>query len=559
MLSCASQPADLIDPWGTVGAIRSVLMVGRTIQATARLLFDVMPLVEADTRIQVYFTVDESTQFGDQVPRFLDAHGAKLIPWNHVVSGAFDCDVTITASANENLHRLPGKKIVMAHGAGYHKYRAEEVGAESAVAGLSPHQLLVDGEVHPHAVILAGVEQRDRLRTDCPEAESRAVVAGDVCAQRLHASLPHRDRYRRALSVGPDERLVVLTSTWRHGALLNQCPKLPESLLERLPAGGYKVAFVLHPNGWDRHGRPQVHGWLRRARRAGLIMIPPHEGWRAALVAADCVIGDQGSVGFYAADIDRPLLYGTFRETEIPPESPAAQLAAAAPFLDAEADLAEQIETAIRSHHPGRYRDITTPALDPDVNAADALRDIIYRLMNLEATEPTEVAPVSLPQPVVTPPSAWLVDIIEGTDGPWLERYPVTTARFQRTSPGQARLLVCDAAEPDGQLPFAAPVHVWTEDQMSSTEARQWTRDRLDSFPGTQVALAAVRPNGFLIRARGTESFVVAGDDAGVTPTAIGAALCHRLRSGHRIGAVAWTESGRRHRIVPTPLTVAQD
>src|SRR5699024_5294065 len=101
--------------------------------------------------------------------------------------------------------------------------------------------------------------------------------------------------------------------------------------------------------------------------------------------------------------------------------------------------------------------------------------------------------------------------------------------------------------------------HVWTEDRMTDTEAQRWTRDRLDSFPGTEVALVAVRPTGFVVRARGTESFVVAGDDAGATPTAIGAALCHRLRTGHRIGTVAWTESNRRHRIVPTPLTATQD
>ncbi|MGH8882854.1 MAG: hypothetical protein ACRD0P_36860, partial [Stackebrandtia sp.] len=337
--------------------IRSVLFVGRTMQATARLYYDVLPLVAEDSRVRTYFTFDDSSEFGDGVPRFLDREQVKLIPWHIATDPArFDCDLTVSASANANLKDLPGRKLVMAHGAGSHKYRAKSDGAESAVSGLSPAQLLVAGEVLPSVIVLSGSDQLERLEHSCRAAVDRAVITGDVCAERMRASLPHRDRYRQYLGLHPGQRLLVLSSTWGPDSLLRQIPDLADRLLSELPADDYRVAFILHPNSWDRHGRPDVHGFLATARRAGLAIVPPEEGWRATVVASDAVIGDHGSVGFYAADVGRPLLLAAFSDTEVPGDSPAAALSQAVPRLDPESPLAEQIDTAVAGHDPDRYR-----------------------------------------------------------------------------------------------------------------------------------------------------------------------------------------------------------
>src|SRR5256885_1063441 len=63
-----------------------------------------------------------------------------------------------------------------------------------------------------------GVWARDRWREGgargCPPALDVAVVAGDICHDRLIASGPARNSYRRAFGVRPDQRLVLFTSTW---------------------------------------------------------------------------------------------------------------------------------------------------------------------------------------------------------------------------------------------------------------------------------------------------------------------------------------------------------
>jgi hypothetical protein len=86
------------------------------------------------------------------------------------------------------------------------------------------------------------------------------------------------------------------------------------TLLGALPSDEYRVALVLHPNVWSWYGEFQIESlWLDRARDAGLLLLPPDNGWKAALISADLVIGDQGSVTLYAAALDKPVRYSSVK------------------------------------------------------------------------------------------------------------------------------------------------------------------------------------------------------------------------------------------------------
>ncbi|WP_324617248.1 hypothetical protein [Streptomyces bicolor] len=133
------------------------------------------------------------------------------------------------------------------------------------------------------------------------------MLAGDPCWDRMLAARPYRERYRRALGVGRGQRLIVLNSTWNPESLFGDgggddvLPSLLPRLTSEFPADEYRLAAVLHPNIWLGHGPGQLRAWLDRARRAGLALIDPLDGWRQALIASDAVIGDHGSVTYYAA------------------------------------------------------------------------------------------------------------------------------------------------------------------------------------------------------------------------------------------------------------------
>ena len=174
-----------------------------------------------------------------------------------------------------------------------------------------------------------------------------------------------------------------------------------------LPLDEYRIAGVLHPNIWHGHGPWQVRSWLRACERSGLILLPPREGWRAALIASDLVIGDHGSVTFYGAALDRPLLLGAFPHDAVAPDSPVAELGRTADRLDTRVPLRPQIDQAIADHVPGRHRAVTSKVTSDPGRSAALLRSELYRLMNLpEPDAPPVVArvpePGNLADPTVT-------------------------------------------------------------------------------------------------------------------------------------------------------------
>ncbi|MBZ4320341.1 hypothetical protein JNW98_13365 [Streptomyces sp. SCA2-4] len=252
--------------------------------------------------------------------------------------------------------------------------------------------MLHQGRPLATATVLSHPEQLRRLRAACPEAAPTAVLAGDPCYDRILEALPQRDRFRRAFGVTPGQRLVILNSTWAPRALFgdereggdgDRLPWLLSKLTSELPADEYRTVAVLHPNIWYGHGPGQVRAWLERARRAGLTLADPLEDWRQALIAADCVIGDHGSVTYYAAAIGRPVLLASFPEADLDPDSPVAALGRTAPHLRASDDLRHRIAEVIESHDPGAYAVLGELTSSTPGRSAALLRNVLYRIMDL--------------------------------------------------------------------------------------------------------------------------------------------------------------------------------
>ncbi|PSJ26959.1 hypothetical protein B7P34_20095 [Streptosporangium nondiastaticum] len=266
--------------------------------------------------------------------------------------------------------------------------------------------MLHDGRPLAAATVLSHPEQLGRLRAACPEAAGTAVLAGDPCYDRILAALPHRDRFRRALGVAAGQRLVVVNSTWSPGSLFGDddsegdlLPSLLPRLAAELPADEYRTAAVLHPNIWHGHGPGQIRAWLDRARHAGLALVDPLEDWRQALIAADCVIGDHGSVTYYAAAIGRPVLLGAFPGGALDPDSPVAALGRAAPRLRPYDDLRAQVDRAVDRHDPGSFRAQAEHVSSAPGRSAALLRRAFYGLIGIPepAGRPALLDPLRLP------------------------------------------------------------------------------------------------------------------------------------------------------------------
>lgn len=394
-------PVDIDAPhWVTRSGCRNVVVAAHTVTSLTRLL-DVVGLIETDPKMQLVFAVPPAT-FNFGVHEHLSAVGAMVIPWQQATKMRFDLGLAADCSGLDELH---APLVVMAHGAGFGKrapavHGAGPVTVTPPVYGLDAQRLIRDGRVLASALVLSHDKQLDVLRHQCPEAEPVAVVAGDPCFDRLVASLPLRDRYRETLDVSPTQELVVVSSTWGRNGLFGQCHDLLPKLMTELPRDRFRIAALLHPAVWSAHGRRQVKAWLRECLNAGLTLVEPEEDWRAAIIAADHVVGDQGSVTAYAAGIGQPILHLAPPVSALPTEGSAQEyvMLNATPLQPAQ-PLLDQIRAAktLNRHH------VAGLLTSEPGQAAIKLRRVMYRLLKLPQPGRHRHAE---PVPVTTPPAS---------------------------------------------------------------------------------------------------------------------------------------------------------
>jgi hypothetical protein len=378
--------------WVTRGRCRQVLAVVHTVTSGQRLL-EAVELVESDPRVQVTFSQAPDT-FSAGVADFLRSTRGVVLSWEQATRERFDLAL---AASYGSLHLLHAPLLLMPHGAGYGK--SVSVGDEPMVYGLDSQRLMHNGVVLPAAVVLSHEDQREVLRRQCPQALDVAVVAGDPCYDRMVASLPRRDAYREALGVTPGQRLLVVTSTWGLDSLFARFEDFLPRLLEELAAHDYRVAAMLHPAGWFAHGVRQVEAWLAECRDAGLIVVQPEVDWRAAVVAADQVVADHGSIGVYAASIGTPVVLAEPPVSAVLSDGSAQELLQrVAPRLTFDRPLLAQFDDAARGA-PALGELMRERLTSRPGGSAAELRGAMYRLLDLE--EPgRHRAPTPVPAPV---------------------------------------------------------------------------------------------------------------------------------------------------------------
>ncbi|MFF7160077.1 hypothetical protein ACFZBP_01530 [Streptomyces sp. NPDC008086] len=399
------------------------------------------------------------------------------------------------------------------------------------------------GDLVADALVLSHPEQYERLRAVCPRAAHTAVLAGDPCWDRMLAARPYRERFRRALGVGKGQRLVVLSSTWNPESLFGDgggddvLPSLLPRLTSEFPADEYRLAAVLHPNVWHGHGPGQIRAWTDRARRAGLTLIDPLEGWRQALIAADVVIGDHGSVTYYAAALGTPVLLGAAPLAGLAPDAPVHAFVRTAPRLDPERPLRPQIDTLLDHHRP-------TPEPAEFVSSAPGesatlLRRLFYDLIGIaEPDGPARLEPLPLPP---YEPATHTVPLSVLTRLPGSGEVAVTRYAGPHPAPydttGDAHTAVREDTREVDRLALADVVFRYgsAEDPRFVSPA-DWTAEILERHPQCALAAYVTGPGTCVVRTRaGALLELTAGPGADVDPAVYASALYAWLGAGNSL------------------------
>ncbi|MEV3893458.1 hypothetical protein [Streptomyces anulatus] len=560
--------------WATRVRCRRVLFVVHNVTSATRLL-DVLPLFHDDLGVQLLATCTGSSAFRSGVADLLADTGLPVLPWEQAL--ATPLDLAISASFGGELGAIQGPLIILSHGIGYtkrlaapstehrapsteHRAPSTEFGWDAAalprsapppVFGLAPDWLLADGVPLADALVLSHPEQFERLAAACPEALPTAVLAGDPCFDRMLAARPYRDRFRRALGVGRGQRLVLLNSTWSPRSLLGDgngeeagggddaLPALLPRLASELPADEYRVAAVLHPNIWHGHGPGQIRAWLDRAGRAGLALIDPLEDWRQALLAADVVIGDHGSVTYYAAALGTPVLLGAAPLDSLDPDAPIADFIRTAPGLDARAPLRGQVDALIESHipQPGPMR--FTSSVPGE--AAVRLRRAFYGLMAApEPPGPALLLPLPLPDPEPAFRTAPLYVLTRVLAGPEVVVTRYADPAREPAGAGDAHLAVHEDTRDPGQLGLADVVfRNGAPDDPRFGPPGRWAAEVLDRHPHCALAAYVTGPSSCVVRTRdGALLRLTAGAEADADPAVYASAVHAWLAAGRTLAAL---------------------
>ncbi|WP_328605549.1 hypothetical protein OG943_36970 [Amycolatopsis sp. NBC_00345] len=469
--------------WETFGST-VVLGVARTWTSAIRLL-DVFASFRDDLRLRFVFTVDPGSQFSRGTEELLILAGAHVIPWRELPGTRYT--LAVSASENINFEHIDGPVLVLPHGVGFHKYVPDSSTSGMRISGLVPEHALRTGRV---LMAVSHSNQENQLLAASPAAAGRTVVIGDPQFEQLLASAGHREHYRRVLGIG-DRRFALVTSTWGTQSLIARRPRLPAELLAALPHDEYAGGLVLHPNIWARYRPFQLHAWFAAAEDAGLLLLPPELGWQAALVAADLVIGDHGSVTFLAAASEKPVLLGTFGEESVPGTS-AAMLGERAQRLHRSEPLRTQLDAAETAPW---QKELASRTFENTDGATAALHTLVYRLLDLELG-PVTTFRAADPASQKTPVTAFTAyPVFNGQDSLTLQRFARSVERWRPEAERAAadlRHLVVDEGERDiGRLGIAT---VLTR-SANGDDPSGWCAEALRRHPGCVLAAAAV-PGG---------------------------------------------------------------
>ncbi len=524
--------------WSTFHGERTLIVAARTVTSTVRVLETLPALLRDDPRVSVVFAHDPGSAFNDGVLDLLRTAGCRVVPWEQLER--LSPDLILSASENIDVPEGDCPVLVLPHGVGFQKLVPDSRSSRERLSGVVPDSLLESGRAW---LAISHPAQEEQLLASHPRAAGRTLLVGDPCFDELAGSRSRRSAYREALGVAEHQRLVVVSSTWGPTSLLGNHPDLPARLLAHLACDEYRVGAIVHPNVWSAHGAWQLRTLQAAAREAGLMLMPPVHAWRPALVAADVLVGDHGSVTLYGAAAGTPLLLAAFGEDAVAGTA-VHHLASVAPRLDVHGDLLDQVERVAAEHTPERYADVAARAFSEPGHALARLRTVLYRL--LELPEPPSPPPVPLTLPVPDPPAApvtsWQVTAGVTGGGPApvvrVRRSPAAVAAYGAAPPDSAAVsthLACSEDERDRRLTESASVLVRSDPASTSVGALRWIEDTLTRLPGSLLAATAVRGGGCLVGVRDGRVVEAAVTGSPLDPGVPAAVVYAGLRTGLRL------------------------
>ena len=229
----------------------------------------------------------------------------------------------------------------------------------------------------------ASSARRDRAVDEMPQFKDVIAVVGDLNADRLLALRPRRDEFRRRLGFEARDTVVLIQSTWGPHSLMERFG--PQLVAEARKLGDkYRFVFSAHPLQWG--GKPaHMRQFLLDQQSAGTPLRRPEEDFAPYMIASDLAVSDFTSLTVTYALLGKPLILIPIDDALLVEHLPAWQLVHTCPVLRAPDELDGAITSALADYPFEQMEQITRQVNSYPGQAAERIRNEVYRLLQLPA------------------------------------------------------------------------------------------------------------------------------------------------------------------------------
>lgn len=220
---------------------------------------------------------------------------------------------------------------------------------------------VLDAEGRPRYTVMLDMSEhtRERVERELPALRGSIRVVGDLMADQLLGSQSQREEIRHELGFAPDERVVLIMSTWGADSLMES---MGHEILATAGALGPPYRFILstHPNHWSGpHAKSQPWGErLLAAKERGFSVIEPGDDWSRFAIATDVAITDHTSLAVTFALLGKPMYFVPVNPSEIAEGTIGRALYEALPRLEAPSQLESTLRRASEDYPLNTLREI---------------------------------------------------------------------------------------------------------------------------------------------------------------------------------------------------------
>lgn len=242
-------------------------------------------------------------------------------------------------------------------------------------------------------------DKRDRMLYSCIFASSKTeldlalgmnpafsdvvTVVGNLKCDLILEQSRQRDDIRCKLGVNPDEKLILVASTFGPNCLFNVVGDALLAEIDRL-SGQYRFVLTIHPLEYAAN-LPNKPSWGERLsvfKDKGCLVITPGESWEPYMIASDVIITDHTSLSLYGLVLEHPYIFSPIPDTVISQETLTWQLRKFSPILNSDvSNLQECLHTALYEYPYNELGSLRAKCLPLNGQAKSLVRAAVFRLL----------------------------------------------------------------------------------------------------------------------------------------------------------------------------------